>query len=112
MIWKYREEKEKLEDWQLENFTFLDIDKQFLKSYERWRLMIQQRSKGTVGVDTRNLRTLYNNNKTEYLEKVYPFGKKGGYVIPTTISKNQGLSKADIKKIRDFIKKIQLEHTS
>lgn len=100
-VWKYREKKEGLEAWENRAFTFIEIDKSFLQKYERYRLK-EGLSKGTVGVDATNLRTLYNLNKTKALENFYPFGKKGGYVIPTATSKNQGLSKADVKKIRDF----------
>ena len=75
-----------------------EIDVDFMNAFEAF-MFKQGRSKATVGVYARNIRTIWNNIYQSHPK--YPFGK-GGYVIPEGARKNQGLSKADIKKIVDF----------
>lgn len=77
--------------------THIDID--FLNTYEKW-IYKNGLSKSTVGVYTRSLRAVWNDVLGEK-HPDYPFGK-GGYTIPEGVRKNQGLSKADVKKIVDF----------
>ena len=80
------------------DLSITDIDVDFMKAFEAF-MFKQGRSKATVGVYARNIRTIWNNVYESHPK--YPFGK-GGYVIPKGARKNQGLSKADIKKIVDF----------
>ena len=75
-----------------------EIDVDFMNAFEAF-MFKQGRSKATVGVYARNIRTIWNDLYESHSK--YPFGK-GGYVIPEGARKNQGLSKADIKKIVDF----------
>jgi len=83
------------------SFRFSEITKDWLKGYERKRRI--NVSVATVGVDLRNLRTIFNLaiEKNPSLKEIYPFGK-GKYQIPTGDSKNVGLNKQDLKKIQDF----------
>ena len=78
------------------SITYIDVA--FMNAFEAF-MFKQGRSKGTVGVYARNIRTIWNDVHESHPR--YPFGK-GGYVIPEGARKNQGLSKADIKKIVDF----------
>ena len=78
------------------SITDLDID--FMNAFEAF-MFKQGRSKATIGVYARNIRTIWNDVYESH--RKYPFGK-GGYVIPEGARKNQGLSKADVKKIVDF----------
>jgi len=78
------------------SITHIDID--FMNAFEAF-MFKQGLSKATIGIYARNIRTIWNNVYESHSK--YPFGK-GGYVIPEGARKNQGLSKADIKKIIDF----------
>ena len=80
------------------DLSITDIDVDFMNAFEAF-MFKQGRSKATVGVYARNIRTIWNDTYESHSK--YPFGK-GGYVIPEGARKNQGLSKADIKKIVDF----------
>jgi len=80
------------------DLSITDIDVDFMNAFEAF-MFKQGRSKATVGVYARNIRTIWNDVYESHSK--YPFGK-GGYVIPEGARKNQGLSKADIKKIVDF----------
>jgi site-specific recombinase XerD len=80
------------------DLSITDIDVDFMNAFEAF-MFKQGRSKATVGVYARNIRTIWNDLYESHSK--YPFGK-GGYVIPEGARKNQGLSKADIKKIVDF----------
>lgn len=81
-----------------EELSITDIDVDFMNAFEAF-MFKQGRSKSTIGVYARNIRTIWN--KVYESHPKYPFGK-GGYVIPEGARKNQGLSKADVKKIVDF----------
>jgi site-specific recombinase XerD len=80
---------------------FSDITIDFLDEYERKRLA--EVSKSTVGVDLRNVRTVFNYaiSQNESLQKFYPFGR-GKYQIPTGGSKNAAITKEQLRKIKDF----------
>ena len=80
------------------DLSITDIDVDFMNAFEAF-MFKQGRSKSTIGVYARNIRTIWN--KVYESHPKYPFGK-GGYVIPEGARKNQGLSKADVKKIVDF----------
>ena len=82
----------------VDDLSITDIDVDFMKAFEAF-MFKQGRSKSTVGVYARNIRTIWNNVYESHPN--YPF-RKGGYVIPQGARKNQGLSKADVKKIIDF----------
>ena len=82
----------------VEELSIADLDVNFMKALEAF-MFNQGRSKSTIGVYARNIRTIWN--KVYEKHSKYPFGK-GGYVIPEGARKNQGLSKADVKKIVDF----------
>lgn len=80
---------------------FTDITFDWLQTYSRIRR--QTVSVSTVAVDFRNLRTVFNQaiEKNPSLSAVYPFGR-GKFQIPVGASKNVGLSKEDLLKIKDF----------
>lgn len=81
-----------------EELSITDLDIDFMNAFEAF-MFKQGLSKSTIGVYARNIRTIWNNVYESHSK--YPFGK-GGYVIPEGARKNQGLSKADVKKIVDF----------
>ena len=84
-----------------DNIQLIDIDKDWLNSFDRER-RTQGIAAASVGVDTRNIRTVMNKNYDETFKKLYyPFGK-GKYQPPTSQAKNQGLEKKDLKKILNF----------
>ena len=80
---------------------FTDITVDWLQTYSRIRR--QTVSVSTVAVDFRNLRTVFNQaiEKNPSLSGVYPFGR-GKFQIPVGASKNVGLSKEDLLKIKEF----------
>ena len=80
---------------------FTDITVDWLQTYSRIRR--QTVSVSTVAVDFRNLRTVFNQaiEKNPSLSAVYPFGR-GKFQIPVGASKNVGLSKEDLLKIKEF----------
>jgi integrase len=73
------------------------ITTQWLKDFDRTRR--NNVSASTVGVDTRNIRAVWNANID--IKDAYPFGK-GKYTPPTGQAKNQGLEIKDLKKILNF----------
>jgi len=81
-----------------EELSITDLDIDFMNAFEAF-MFKQGLTKSTIGVYARNIRTIWNNVYESHSK--YPFGK-GGYVIPEGARKNQGLSKADVKKIVDF----------
>ena len=80
---------------------FTDITVDWLQTYSRIRR--QTVSVSTVAVDFRNLRTVFNQaiEKNPSLSAIYPFGR-GKFQIPVGASKNVGLSKEDLLKIKEF----------
>ena len=82
-------------------FAFHEISIDWLNKYDRFRR--KNVSAATVGVDMRNLRTIYKAaiKINPSLEKGYPFGV-GKYQIPTGDSKNSALTKEQLLKIQDF----------
>ena len=82
---------------------FYDITPGFLIEYEKYMLE-QGYSSTTVGINLRNLRTLYNNAISDQIildTAVYPF-KKGKYSIPKGSNIKKALDKEDIKKIQEL----------
>lgn len=82
---------------------FTSIDPQWLENYQTQRVKREGKSISSVGVDLRNLRTIYNQakNQNESLKFKYPFGNNK-FSIPESDVKNVSLSKDDINKIRDY----------
>tara|TARA_B100001057_G_scaffold309742_1_gene309787 strand:- start:3739 stop:4998 length:1260 start_codon:yes stop_codon:yes gene_type:complete len=80
---------------------FSDITINWLETYERIRL--KSVSKATVGIELRNLRTIFNEAiiGNASLSEHYPFGR-GKYQIPKGGSKNTALTKEQLKKILEF----------
>lgn len=86
------------------DFRFSDLTKFWLSEYERVRTS-KGISKGSIGIDTRYLRHLYNRVKKNdsYLMENYPFGSDSDkYTSKTAKAKNQGLRKEDIAKLIKF----------
>ncbi|MEI6947353.1 site-specific integrase [Paraflavisolibacter sp. H34] len=78
---------------------FEEITPDFLRAYEHW--MIQRgRSRTTVGIYLRQIRTIFNEAIAEGLisRDIYPFGKRK-YVVPTGRNVKKALTLAEIGKI-------------
>lgn len=74
----------------------------WLKEYEKQRRM--KVSSSAVRKDLVNVRTAYNEAKkdSQVLKLKYPFGGDDGYSMPTPKTKNQSLTKDQLKLIKDF----------
>jgi integrase/recombinase XerD len=86
----------------IENFKpglrFADITPALLKRYEAW--MIQEgKSKTTVGIYLRSLRTIFNRAQID--KSLYPFGKNK-YVIPTGKNIKKALTIEEIAGIFNY----------
>ena len=82
---------------------FYDITPEFLVEYER-QMLEKGYSPTTVGINVRNLRTIYNKaiaNRIIIDTAGYPF-KKGKYSIPKGRNIKKALGNEDIKKIQEF----------
>ena len=79
-----------------------EITKSWLDDYETERTKTV--SKSAVRKDLVNIRTAYNEAKknNQVLKLKYPFGGDNGYSMPTPKSKNQSLTKEQLKLIKDF----------
>jgi len=85
-----------------EKLRYMEITPQFLRDYERY--MIQQdKSISTVGIYTRNLRTIVNKAISDGIitNDRYPFGRYK-YQTPTSLNIKKALPLEDIKKIFDY----------
>ncbi|MBE63719.1 MAG: hypothetical protein CMB89_15285, partial [Flammeovirgaceae bacterium] len=84
------------------SFQLYDINSDFLKNYERWAIGMGK-SLSTVGVYTRNLRTLINRliDKGVLEKKNSPF-KKGGFTIPATRKTNICLELEEVQVLHNF----------
>jgi len=82
-------------------FKFEEVTVDWLGNFDRTRR--QKVSVSSLGIDMRNIRTVYNFVKTTltHLKEIYPFGKSTErlYTIPTGQSKNQSLNKDQIDKL-------------
>ncbi len=78
---------------------FADVTPNFLKKYENWMLN-QRKSYSTIGIYTRQLRTIFNKAIDEgYVDrKIYPFGRRK-YQTPTGRNIKKALVIEDIQKI-------------
>ena len=81
--------------------NFYDLTPDWLLHYDYRRRKAV--SVATIGVDMRNLRAVYNMimRQNTALEEYYPFGKTK-YIIPSKKSKNIGLRKEDLLKLKEF----------
>lgn len=80
---------------------FSDVSIKFLKDYENWMLGIEnKRSKTTVGIYLRSLRTLFNNAISDgtLTKDYYPFGTRK-YEIPTSKNVKKALTLNNIAAI-------------
>ncbi len=82
------------------NVKFTDIGVAFLKQFEAWMLQ-QEYSKTTVGINTRSLRTIFNEAIFQGIikkEKHYPFGRRL-YQCPASRNIKKALTLEDVAKI-------------
>jgi integrase len=86
----------------LPNPIFEDITPEWLTNYEDWMLE-EGRSVTTVGIYTRNIRTIINIAIEDGLlnHDAYPFGKRK-YIIPASRNIKKALSKEEIKLIYNY----------
>jgi integrase len=82
-------------------FKFEEVTVDWLGNFNRTRG--KEVSVSSIGIDMRNIRTVYNlvKSKIKHLKELYPFGKstEGLFTIPTGQSKNQSLNKDQINKL-------------
>jgi integrase len=82
------------------NAPFREISVSWLRRYEAWMLN-QGRSRTTVGILLRGLRTIFNEADRQKIinkQKCYPFGR-GKYIIPTSKKANKSLEQEDLNII-------------
>jgi integrase/recombinase XerD len=80
---------------------FEDVTADWLNDYEQWMRDERGNSITTIGIHTKNLRTVYNF--AIYKLKIvsmdyYPFGK-GGYTVPSSLKSKTFLDKEELKKL-------------
>ena len=93
----FLEEKTKTK---LQNLTFYDINPDWLDKYETYMIKTLGKSRTTVSMYLRALRTIFNDaiNENEIKRDIYPFGKeRGKYQIPSTLGKKKALTKNQLK---------------
>ena len=80
--------------------TFADITPDWLQKYENFMLNHLQRSRTTVSMYVRTLRTVFNSaiNEKEVEPEIYPFGK-GKYQPPTVSNVKKAFSKDSLKQL-------------
>ena len=84
-------------------FGFYDISPTFLKKYEKW-MLDRGNTKTTVGIYTRNLRSIYNYGISKNVIKKdenYPFGKRR-YSIPAGCNKKKALTQNEVALIYSY----------
>jgi integrase/recombinase XerD len=82
---------------------FYDVSTDYLKKYEKWMLN-KGNSKTTVGIYTRNLRSIYNYGISEQVIKKdenYPFGRRK-YVIPAGGNTKKALRQEEVSLIYNY----------
>jgi integrase/recombinase XerD len=77
---------------------FADVTPALLKKYEAW-MILNGKSKTTVGIYLRSLRTIFNRAKVD--KALYPFGKNK-YIIPTSRNIKKALTIEEIGKIFNY----------
>lgn len=82
--------------------SFAEITPDWLQKYEDYMINHLKRSRTTVSMYVRALRTVFNTTITEKEidSELYPFGK-GKYQPPTVRNVKKALLKGDLKKLRD-----------
>jgi integrase len=82
--------------------NFWDVTPDWLKDYEKWMLE-EGRSRTTIGIYLRSLRTILNNAISEgnLDRESYPFGKRK-YQIPASSNKKKAFTLAEIRKIVEY----------
>lgn len=79
---------------------FADITPKLLTKYENWMLK-KGRSKTTIGIYLRSLRTLFNRANID--KSLYPFGEgKGKYSIPASRNIKKALTLQEVAKIFNY----------
>jgi integrase/recombinase XerD len=82
------------------SLKYADVTKTFLTQYENW-MLAEGRSKTTVGIYLRSLRTIFNRATID--KSLYPFGEgKGKYSIPTGKNIKKALTLNEISKIFNY----------
>ncbi|MBT0811059.1 site-specific integrase [Litoribacter ruber] len=76
---------------------FQEVDKDFLSRYEDWMIRVKEKSSTTVGIYTRNIRTIFNKaiHEKTIPGDIYPFGQKK-YIIPSSKKVNKALNKEEL----------------
>jgi len=79
---------------------FATITPDWLQKYENYMITENKRSRTTVSMYVRTLRTIFNNaiSEKEIESNIYPFGK-GKYQPPTVRNVKKALSKENLKKL-------------
>ena len=79
----------------IQELSFYDITKDFLNGYENYMVRELNKSRTTVSIYLRALRTIFNDTiaSNEIKKEIYPFGKdKGKYQIPQSSGKKSALT--------------------
>lgn len=95
-ISKYLKERTNLSP---EDLTFYDVNPQFLNGYESFMLNKLKRSRNTVSIYLRGLRSIFNDaiESNDIKDEVYPFGKgKGRYQIPNSTGNKSALDREQL----------------
>lgn len=80
--------------------TFSDITKSLLTQYEKW-MLDNGKSKATIGIYTRSLRTIFNRANID--RSLYPFGDgRDKYSIPSGRNFKKALSIEEIAQIFNY----------
>lgn len=80
-------------------FNFYDINPQLLKDYESYMINRQNKSRNTLSIYLRNLRSIFNDaiESNDIKRGIYPFGKKKGkYLIPSSKGKKSALNREQL----------------
>jgi integrase/recombinase XerD len=103
---------------EISELRFEEITYEWLKKYQDYLLKIENKTLGTVGHYTRNLRTVFNSaiHNNEIIPTLYPFysrigGIKGKklYKIPSTSKVKKALSMEEILKIFNYTTKSEAQ---
>lgn len=83
----------------INELSFYDIVPEFLNGYENFMVKELERSRTTVAIYLRSLRTVFNDAITsnDIKKEIYPFGKeKGKYQIPNPKGKKSALTREQL----------------
>lgn len=86
-------------NFQIEQLTFFDITPRWLQDYENFMVITKGRSRTTVSIYLRALRTIFNDAiaENDIKKDIYPFGKaKNKYQVPNTKGKKKALTKVQL----------------